>query len=298
MPVPVIGARPDRLGALRVTCGGIAEGLAERAGELDRWVHRYRASTEPAFELECAVAGQLVDAFGLAVGALGRWVGQVADAFAEAGGFAGLRFLPSAIYFEALPLHLRVGVATDPWAGVPELGGSSAGVAGPGLTLATALLSHAHPRQLELVAALVGPQRPVGAWLARGAASPAAADGARYVAGLGALTVGVAEARHRWGAEPDRPWLERAARAGFDGAVMGGATMAGGMGGQALGTALCTPAMSPVAAAAVCGPVAAAVASELLRNLGEDVTDHILGDEDAPWVHDPDELAAQVGDVD
>jgi hypothetical protein len=297
MPVPVVSARPDRLGQLRATGRGIADGLHQRARHLDGSVDHYGVRTERAFEVDCSGAAEAVAAFALAVEALGAWVGEVGDAFAGAGGFAGVRFLPESVFLQALPRHLGGGGGAE-IVGAIGLGGGPAGSNPPGFTLATAVVTGASPQQVEALAALVGPDRPGGRWLARAASSPTTADAARYLAGVGALTVGVAEARHRWGAEPHRPWLDRAARAGFDGAVAGAASLGGGAGGQAVGTAVCTPVMSPVAAAAVCGPVAAALGSELVRNLGEDLTDAILGDEPAPWERDPEELAAAIAEPD
>jgi hypothetical protein len=296
MPVPFVSARPDRLGHLRTTAGGIADGLRQREGQLDRAVDRYRARTEPAFQAECGRTDEALAAFAASIAFLGEWVGQVGDAFAEAGGLGGIHLLTEELLFAALPSHLVPGGEFGVADGLPAL--DPGRVAGAGLGLATALATNPHPQQLAALSRLVGPDRQAGRWLSRGAASPAAHDAARYVAVLGALTIGIDEAGHRWRSEPDRHWAERSARAAFDGAVAAGATYGGGAAGQELGTAVCSPIVGPVAAAAVCGPVAAAQAAPAARRAGEALTDLLLGDEPEPWEREPDDVAAQIVEVD
>lgn len=263
-----VHARPDRLQQLRRTAGGLADGLGVRRGALDDAVARYRAGTEPAFAVNGDDLPVTVGAMAAAVRQLGEWVGQVGDAFAEASAATvldGVHQVHGGELDELLPPELRVAAM------VGVQGGASARRAEPG----------DDDVDLVEVAVTLG-----GAPLGRVG---------RIADAVEAVRAGMDEAARRWAAEPDRPAPERLARAGIDGALNGAGTFGGAVGGTWAGAALCAPTVvGPVPCAVVGGHIGGWVGGRV----GELAGDAILGDEPEPWEHDPDALAAAIGDVD
>jgi hypothetical protein len=265
MTARVVFAHPDRLRQFRVTAGAMADGLAVRRESLHAAVAGYEGSTEPLYRADCRAALEGVRALGVALRELGEWVGRVGDAFETLPEIDGVHLGRLERLVAALPPELRTD---DDWAAA---GGGSVG-------------SRARP------------SRGRGLQPNPGATAATMFLGAVDVGGgLQLLAQGLAEGRARADAERDRGALDRLAR----GAIDGGASVAGTVGGsnlgQATGAAVCAEAPALVPA---CGAVGSAIGGALGRRAGEWVTDRVLGEEPEPWERDPGRLANEIAELD
>jgi hypothetical protein len=260
MPADLVAARPERLQTFRSTAGALAEGLEERRAAVGRARMAYQAATEAAFEVDVGAALDAAVALAAGIRELGSWVGGIGDAFER---------LPLGSVFPGSP-ELVLGPELG------HLGDVAEGVAADHLQAVAAA---------DDVAASAG--RTVQRAVVRGAITAS-----QLATVIAALRTGVAEVRHRWGSEPDRPSFERGARAGLDGALNTGAILGGGAAGAAAGTWACGP------AGRACAALGQAFGSQLGGQIGEAVGDVILGDEPPAWARDPVGLTADIADPD
>lgn len=278
----LVFARPERLQQFRTTAGALAAGLAARTNRLDAAVADYRLHTESAFEVPCS---ELVDALRhlrAALDELGEWVGQVGDAFDGLPSFDGIAFCRTE-FLGLLPAVSLPGDRGGRYADLLELAEDLAvGALGGIRDGATAAADDV----------AVGVARGA-AGLAQRAAAAAARNpiftASQLLSYVSAAQQGIAELRHRWHAEADRPTPERAARAALDGALNTAGTIGGGGAGGWLGNLACGP---------PCAPILAAAGSELGRRGGELAGDLLLGEERPEWQRDPLLLADEISDVD
>ena len=296
MPVVDVWARPDRLRRFAVTAGAMADGLAWRRGELDDAIGEYRGATEPAYEADCDGLVGAVEAIGLALRALGEWVGRVGDAFELGFPFGGARLMSVDDLAAALPPELRLDGERDPDdRDADGRATEGADLGALGLTLATLAASTTGRREVGQMATILEGSRG-GRRLDAVARSSAAVGVRRLLEVVGLVQVGLAEGGQRWDSEPHRPTAERAGRAALDGGLAVAGTAAGTRVGGGLATAACGPALGPAAVA--CFPVGAGPGAGVGRRAAELLSDRVLGDEPEPWERDPELLAEEIGDAD
>jgi hypothetical protein len=293
MPIEDVYARPERLQQLRVTAGGLADGLARRRGELADAIAAYQARTERAYEADCRGVADAVDGVGRAVRELGLWVGEVGDAFERLPSvFGELHLGGIGQLLAGLPPALQLEPADSGGRG-GEVGAAAGAL---GLTVASAATRGATPSQLDVLAVTVGRESAVAAVTRAVDDTPAGPVVGRLLDLMGVALVGIDEGVRRWSSEPDRETIERLARATFDGLLAAGGTYGGATVGGGLATAACVPAMGP--AAPGCGAVGSLVGGRVGRRVAEVVSDAILGDESEPWERDAEALADEIADVD
>jgi hypothetical protein len=299
MPTLVF-ARPDHLHRFRATAHGAADGLEVRRRALGDAVDRYRARTEPTFEVDCAGADEAVHAVVLAVRQLGAWVGAVGDAFeaigVSQGDLDGVFLAAADRLADALPAALRVVDGAGPRR--PAMGEDEDDDGfdlADGLTIASAAGAGLRRSEMRALASVVGRDGAAGRALGAASESPRVPGLARFLDLTAALRAGGGEAANRWEAEPDRPPVERAGRAALDGLLAGGGSYGGAAGGAWLGATLCAPSLIGIPPCASAGSYAG---GWLGGRAAEWLSDRILGPEPDPPGPDRDEVAAEVGDVD
>jgi hypothetical protein len=286
-------ARPDRLRRFRVTAGALADGLAVRAAALEGAVDAYRLRTERAFEVDARPLVDAVRALGLTVRELGDWVGQVGDAFASLPALGGVALGSADDLRAALPAGLRFGSGATSGAGGP--GGSGWARGAVGFTVQAVVAGGVDARDLRAVASVIGSGTRVGGALAGAADHPAAMPIGRFLDVGAAAAAGAAETHQRWVGEPDRPAVERGARAALDGALAAAGSYGGAAAGAWAGGTVCAPVP---AVAPACAAVGARAGGWAGSNAAEAVSDLVLGDEAEPWERDPAGLAREVADID